>query len=103
MAYILNLQIYSGMVDNRREIELWTSATTLQQIFFFILVPLSYNLLEKKLTLTSTLIKIIFMKIIDMAALNVYLLWTQKYPEWKKNNISRRKCFIRELFEFGQT
>lgn len=39
----------------------------------------------------------IFMEILDMAALNSYILWTLKYPEWKKNDKSRRKCFIREL------
>lgn len=32
-----------------------------------------------------------------MAALNAYLLWITKYPDWKKNNKCRRKQFIRDL------
>jgi hypothetical protein len=39
----------------------------------------------------------LFMEMLDIAALNAYLLWIEKYPEWKKNNRSNRKCFIREL------
>lgn len=203
-AYILNLQIYSGMVDNRREINQGNRVVMdmLQPQYgtnrgvttdnFFTSVPLSDNLLEKKLTLTGTLRKNkreipkeflpskereihssifgftptttlvsyvpqknkavlllstqfhdgeineqnekkpeiilhynktkgavdtgdkitaeyscvrstrrwpfrIFMEILDMAALNAYILWTLKYPEWKRNNRSNRKIFIREL------
>ncbi|XP_077291811.1 uncharacterized protein LOC143915190 [Arctopsyche grandis] len=39
----------------------------------------------------------VFMEMLDIAALNAYLLRAQKYPEWKANNRSRRKLFIREL------
>jgi hypothetical protein len=39
----------------------------------------------------------LFMEMVDIAALNAYLLWLEKFPLWKKNNRSKRKCFIREL------
>lgn len=39
----------------------------------------------------------IFMELIDMAALNAYIIWIHKYPEWRKNYRSRRQFFIKEL------
>ena len=39
----------------------------------------------------------IFMEMIDIAALNAYILYTQRFPEWQKNNRSRRKVFLTEL------
>lgn len=39
----------------------------------------------------------LFMEMIHIAALNSYILWVQKYPDWKKNDRSRRKQFIRVL------
>lgn len=39
----------------------------------------------------------IFMELIDIAALNAYILWVERFPEWRPNDRSRRKEFIREL------
>lgn len=39
----------------------------------------------------------IFMEIIDMAALNAYIIWTGKYSEWNKNNKRKRKLFLQDL------
>lgn len=38
-----------------------------------------------------------FMDLVDIAALNAYIIWTSKYPNWKINDRSRRQLFIREL------
>lgn len=39
----------------------------------------------------------IFMELIDIAALNAYILWVERFPEWRANDRSRRKEFIRQL------
>ena len=39
----------------------------------------------------------VFMDMVDMAALNAYVIWTQRYPEWRKNDRSIRQCFLRQL------
>ena len=35
----------------------------------------------------------IFMEMLDIAALNAYILYTQRFPKWKNNNSSRREGF----------
>lgn len=39
----------------------------------------------------------VFMEMLDMAALNAYIVWISKNTEWKKNDRSRRKIFLEEL------
>ncbi|KAG5870258.1 hypothetical protein JTB14_012268 [Gonioctena quinquepunctata] len=39
----------------------------------------------------------IFMEMIGIAALNAYIVWSKKYPEWRKKDRSRRRSFTREL------
>ncbi|KAJ8879087.1 hypothetical protein PR048_019693 [Dryococelus australis] len=38
-----------------------------------------------------------FMKIIDIAALNTYILWKENNPDWHKNKPRKRRCFLHEL------
>lgn len=38
-----------------------------------------------------------FMEILDMAVLNSYILFINKFPEWHSNDRSRRRLFIEEL------
>ncbi|XP_077300037.1 uncharacterized protein LOC143920894 isoform X2 [Arctopsyche grandis] len=39
----------------------------------------------------------VFMELLDMAALNAYLLWINRYPNWKIGSADRQKLFIKEL------
>lgn len=39
----------------------------------------------------------IFMEMIDLAALNAYIIWIHKYRDWRKNDRSQRQHFIKEL------
>lgn len=39
----------------------------------------------------------VFMEILDMAALNAYILWLEKNPNWRKNDRSRRRYFLKVL------
>lgn len=39
----------------------------------------------------------IFMEIIDMSALNAYIIFTKKFPDWKCNDRSRRRLFLQNL------
>lgn len=39
----------------------------------------------------------LFMNIIDICALNAYILYIEKNPDWKKNNFSRRRIFLLQL------
>lgn len=39
----------------------------------------------------------IFMEIIDMAALNAYIIFTKKFPNWRCNDRSRRRIFLQNL------
>ncbi|KAG5873786.1 hypothetical protein JTB14_024102 [Gonioctena quinquepunctata] len=34
---------------------------------------------------------------IDVAALNAYIVWSKKYPEWRQKDRSPRRSFSREL------
>jgi hypothetical protein len=37
------------------------------------------------------------MGLIDIGALNSYVIWTEKYPQWNIENLSRRKLFLIQL------
>ena len=39
----------------------------------------------------------IFMELLDIAALNAFILWRAKHPTWKESCRSRRRIFIEEL------
>lgn len=39
----------------------------------------------------------IFMDMIGMAALNAYIIWSNKNPDWRTNDRSKRHLFIRQL------
>ncbi|KAG5883236.1 hypothetical protein JTB14_026457 [Gonioctena quinquepunctata] len=39
----------------------------------------------------------IFMEMIDIAALKAFIVWSKKYPEWRKKDRSHRRSFLREL------
>ena len=39
----------------------------------------------------------VFMDLIDIAALNAYVIWKNKFPEWKKHDRSNRQKFLRQL------
>lgn len=39
----------------------------------------------------------IFMEMVDIAALNAYIIWTKKNPTWRNKDRSRRRVFLREL------
>ncbi|KAK9747273.1 Transposase IS4 [Popillia japonica] len=39
----------------------------------------------------------LFMEILDTAALNAFIIYTEKYPDFVKNSRSKRKVFLREL------
>ena len=39
----------------------------------------------------------IFMNILDICALNAFVLYVEKYPNWNKQNFSRRRLFLLEL------
>lgn len=37
------------------------------------------------------------MEMVDIAALNAYIIWTKKNPTWRDKDRSRRRVFLREL------
>lgn len=39
----------------------------------------------------------LFMELIDIAALNAYIIWIKKNPDWRKNDKGKRKIFLDEL------
>lgn len=39
----------------------------------------------------------IFMEMLDIAALNAYILWSEKYPDWYRDVTRKRKRFLQEL------
>ena len=38
-----------------------------------------------------------FFDLIDISALNAYVIWVTKFPDWRPNDRSRRQYFLREL------
>lgn len=39
----------------------------------------------------------LFLNIIDICTLNAYVIYMEKYPDWKKKNNARRRLFLHQL------